>query len=463
MARVNDTHNTSGKLANEWDHLDDPDRDIADRDRTAIRRFVEYRRDNEGRADNTLINDLGNLRRAATWSDTPLVEMEMPDVTDLLGYLLRPKADGGRGLSREGAAMYGYKRVLRLFFEWLEDHPAYDEYPFWDDIELPKQKLEKVDKESLLTASEVKALKSAAMNPRDKALIEFLADTGARKTLASQLRVCDIHDLDTDRPYYTPNPEGKGHKGAEDTRFPILDSRADLRVYVNNHHLDPRPESPLWHVDSRWYDRENPQEGAMSGDRIGDMLKECADRAGIDQSRVHPHAFRHVALTRMSNNERLTPQEIKHIAGWADDRMLSVYDHTSDAERNEGIYTAAGYLDGEGDAGDGEEGKTLSRPTQCGNCRETLKSDAEYCPNCGTSTSRDIGIPQLTVTGSDVPEEDEQYVNWFMNTMISGSVEERVKIAKMYGHKLPGDWDVEEVSVSDGPATDDFDNKGATE
>lgn len=372
MANVNDTNNTGGKLDNQWDMLYNAD--IDDRDRQAIEEFVRLHRASvENRKPTTLTADLSTLRNASKRASTPLVDMDMGDVRRLLGTLTAPKEQGGYGLDPGGSGIYGYKRALRVFFQWLDDQTDYGSFAFAEEIELSSGTHGRVDEDQLLEEEEVADLKRAARCPRDKALIEFLADSADRVSLASQLRVGDVHDLDTDRPYYTPNPEGANHKGSPDKRYPILYSKAELRSYLNHHHVDPRPEAPLWHV-VRGYDHDNPQEGAMSGDRIRDMLRGCKRRAGIDKP-TNPHNFRHTAITRLAR-EGITKEQIQHVAGWSDDRMFERYNHTTDRERNDQLRVKFGLLD--------EEDTTTSpqAPTICGTCREQVSPTTRFCPNC---------------------------------------------------------------------------------
>lgn len=378
MANVDDANNTRGKLDNQWENLREAD--IPERDRDAIEEFVRLERQgNQSCELNTLITDLSMLRNASARAETPLVKMGMADVRSLLGTLTAPKTAGGYGLDPDGSGIFSYKRALKVFFRWLDQEAGYGSFDFADDIELPSQRASRVDEEKMIDQEDITELKEAANNPRDKALIGFLADTGARIGLASQLRVGDIYDIDTQRPYYKPNPNGVGHKGAPDKRYPILYSQTELREYINRHHIDPRDGAPLWHV-FRGYDRTNPQDGAVSEDRIRAILRECKRRCSIDKP-VNPHNFRHSAITRLSKTGH-TPQEIKHVAAWADERMLEKYDHTTDRERNEELRAKAGFID-ETDAG-----TEPPKPTNCGNCQTVLGADERFCPSCGAPTTR---------------------------------------------------------------------------
>ena len=376
---VNDTNNTEGKLSRQWELLNQAD--IVDRDRQIITDFVRIERQgNQNREPNTLIADLSTLRNASKRADTPLVEMDRADLRGLMSVLTKPKDQGGYGLDPDGSGIYNYKRALRVFFQWLDEQPDFPDFGFYDSIDIPSQSVSRVDEDEMLDDEEIETLKQHARNPREPAIIEFLADTGARVSLASQLRVKDLHDLDTKRPYFTPNPNGAGHKGAPDKRYPILQSRAELRNWVNQYHPDPRPEAPLWPV-LRGYDRDNPQECALSGDRLRDTLRACARRADIEKP-VNPHNFRHTAITRLSR-QGYTPQEIQHLAGWADDRMLEAYDHTTDRQRNEQMRVKAGFIE------EAETDTGPSQPKSCGNCRETLKPSAQFCPRCGTPATKE--------------------------------------------------------------------------
>lgn len=188
MANVNDTNNTQGKLENQWEMLYEAD--IDDRDRDAIEQFVRLHRQNvENCKPTTLINDLSMLRNTSKRAGTPLVEMSMTDVRQFLGTLTAPKSQDGYGLDPDGSGLRSYKRALRVFFNWLDDQEDFGSFEFADDIDLPSGTSSRVNEEQLLDEEDITALKEAARNQRDKALIEFLADTAARISMASQLRV----------------------------------------------------------------------------------------------------------------------------------------------------------------------------------------------------------------------------------------------------------------------------------
>lgn len=376
MANVNDAGDITGKHARRLEQVKTAD--INEQDHKAILEFHESRRTN-GIKRNTLTTDLSALRNASERADVPLTVMTKDDLDGLLTLLTAPKEDGGYGLHPNKGGMYNYTRALRVFFRWLDERDVYDSFPFWDGIETPDQSVERQSEDERLTPSDVETLKEAAgrgrNTQRDRALIAFLAD-GQRITLTAQLRVGDIHAHGED-PYWTPNEEAEeGHKDIDSRKRTFLWSLAEVRSWLSHGHPDPKnPDAPLWPVQH--YDPDNPQVGALSPDAVRGMLERAADRAGIDKP-VNPHNFRHAAMTRLSNDEGLTPQQIQHIAGWADTRMLEVYDETTDRERNDSIRGALGMPTST------EDEQTTPEPTPCNNCREMITNE-RFCPNCGAA------------------------------------------------------------------------------
>jgi len=231
----------------------------------------------------------------------------------------------------------------------------------------------------MLTQEEIAALVDACKRPRNQALVEFLADTGVRLTLAGSLRVKDV-DLDGDRATYTPNRNAIGLKGADIKPYPIIDSRASLRVYLRHSHPRPdEPEAALFHRFENFDDIED-DDGSLSPARVNAILRKVADDAGVDKP-TNAHNFRHSAVTRMWR-EGWDRQEIQHRVQWSlDTNMWQRYVHVTAEQMNEEIFASAGIV---------EDDDSLSKERlHCGNCRETIPAHAEYCPRCGEPTSPD--------------------------------------------------------------------------
>ncbi len=372
MVDVNDTNRNQQKLDNRIQQ--DKDAAIADADRDAILAFADFRR-YDGKSRTTRTNDLSTLRCAAERSPVPLTEATMSNIEDLFISLVKSKGEGGYGLKPGGGGMYNYKRSLRIFFRWMDGRDDRPDYPFWERITPPKMDAERQTEDDRLTREEIRQLSRATCNPRDRALIAFLAD-GHRVTMATQLRVGDVHPYGSDA-YFTPNGTAKdGHKKMSNDPRPLIWSKSRMGAWLSHDHPDPEnPDAPLWPI-RREYDPENPSECAVSADRVRDMLHECARRAGIPKSKVHPHNFRHAAMTRLRRDEKLPDHSIQHLAGWRDPRMVENYDETTTAERNDSIRAGLGMETA------GDIGEPTPEPEPCWNCTIEL-TDERFCPNCG--------------------------------------------------------------------------------
>jgi integrase len=412
MADVNDTTNINGKRERERERLQKAHADglITDDELSAIRAFLSHRRVQDGCEQTTILTDSRILRCIACWikqddEASPFVpadsvlDFSLADANGFLEYLVEDESTGGRGLDDEASGFFGYKRGMKVFFRYLNSSEHHGDYPWFSEIELGQIGTDRVrenlkDKE-LLSQDEIELLKQNARNARDRALIAFLADTAGRVSLVTQLRVGDIHDLDTEEPYFTPNPDGVAQKGVSGTKkLPIMSSRAELRSYLNRAHFDPRDIAPLWHL-RHGYDEDSPEDCAVSTSHVRNRLKDIAERAGIDKARVHPHMFRHATVTRLAKDDRVDREFIVHIADWYDESMLEVYDHRTDSDKNSTIHSALGFSD----ADDSDDGGP-SRPVECGNCREKVAPSSQFCPNCGSPVGQ--AARQVREAGTEV-------------------------------------------------------------
>lgn len=327
-------------------------------------------------AESTLSRYLKDLRKTAErLDDRPISTLTEPEM-DAHVYDLRHNPEwgvGGDPLS--DATVRNVEFVVRKFLTTVlddEDHWAYD-------YELTPQPENRVTAEDMLRADDIHQLTRHATNLRDIAIIEFLADTGARLSLLGSLRVGDV-DLDGEKPTFTPNPEARGLKGADITEYPIIDSAAILRNYL--HQVHPRPgrdDVAFFHKMPGHGNDIDEGDGALTPNPLRRQIQRAADRAGIDKP-VNPHNFRHSAITRMAR-EGYTRSQIEHRVHWTvDTDMWETYEHISGDEHNDDIFARAGVTDAE-DSGPSAERK------RCGNCLELVSPGADRCTRCGQPVS----------------------------------------------------------------------------
>lgn len=361
---TDDPQDFAGGLQNERDRLA-ASTTIHNVDRDAI---ASWLRQKDGTvAISTLKTYLRRVRVASERADVPILDMTSDEYQELV-WQLRHEHE------LSDATVRSYENAVLLFIQDTTDKswPA--------DVERTRVETRTVREDAVLVPKDVAALTDAARHQRDVAFIEFLADTGARLSLALSLRVGDVELGDP--PTFTPNSDAIGLKGAAITEYPLIDSAAALRSYLQTAH--PRPDTPgvaLFHKlkpasrskGSRWSD-----DGAVRANAMRQQLSRVADRTTIEKP-VRPHAFRHAAITRMVR-EGYSRSQIEHRVHWTlDSDMWATYEHITGQEHTEDIFRAAGVTD---------SAATPDRVRkQCGTCREPLAPHHEFCFNCGQPVS----------------------------------------------------------------------------
>lgn len=138
-------------------------------------------------------------------------------------------------------------------------------------------------------------------------LFRLLIFTGLRVSELVNVRISDI-DLDQGKIFVD---RGKGDKD----RYVLFrdDFRLTLKAYIES--LRGGHE----------YLFESTQKRPYSPERIRQLTREYAVAAGITE-RVHPHAFRHVALTQLAK-EGMTDAQIQLVSGHSSRDSLAIYTH----------------------------------------------------------------------------------------------------------------------------------------
>ncbi|MFC4549348.1 MULTISPECIES: tyrosine-type recombinase/integrase [Halorussus] len=369
MGDLDDFHGFQQQLQRELDKLGHHHPD----DQPYVKRFV---RKLDGRVkDSTLSEYLKNIRMTSERIDQSLVSLTELDFDDHV-YDLRHSPEYGRGPD-PGLSDHTVRTVqfaVRKFLTTVDVDGA----DWAEDYDLIVASKNNVQPEDMLLASDINALTSAAEYLRNIAMIEFFADTGARLSLIGSLRVGDVN-LDGEQATYTPNPNARGLKGAEIMPYPIIDSKAILRTYLQQTHpRSDRDDVAFFHALPGNYDEED--DGAITPRTIQYMLSKVSREAGVEKP-TNPHNFRHSAITRMSR-EGYSRSEIEHRVHWKiDTDMWEVYEHISGEQHNDSIFAKAGIVETD-DANALEQER---RP--CGNCRELLAPHHGYCPRCGEAAS----------------------------------------------------------------------------
>lgn len=268
------------------------------------------------------------------------------------------------------------KREVKAFWSWLYElqRGDYPEAVSWMKAgESSSRKLP----EWMLTKEDILALINGATSLRDKAILHFLYETGAR---ASELINCRIMDVKFDQ-VHTINDSKQGiveivpvqlNGKTGQRQVLIKDCLPVLKRWLNEHPKAQTPEAFLFCTN-------RPDDKLASPNILNQIVKRAARRAGL-QKRIHPHLFRHSRATHMS--QEFTEQELKIWFGWSGgSRMPGIYTHLSSADMLGKLLRVNGLVHGAP-----AETDPLS-PRKCPKCSEENGADYQYCTRCGSALS----------------------------------------------------------------------------
>ena len=209
---------------------------------------------------------------------------------------------------------YDFKIVLKMFYKWLKGKD--EEFP--KVIKWLKPKLRnKTHKlpEELLTVEEVQLLANSTTNPRDKALILVLYESGCR---IGELLYMNLKNVQFDN--YGGVLIVNGKTGSRRVR--IIASVQILSQWLQEHPDKGNPNAPLWPARLGRY-----QPVPCSYPSVLAMLERAKTASGI-RKRIYPHLFRHSRATALAS--KLTEAQMKEYFGWTQgSEMAATYVHLS--------------------------------------------------------------------------------------------------------------------------------------
>jgi integrase len=319
-----------------------------------IREYTQDRR-LDGLKDATLLKNAGRMKIVAEHLESQrLDEMGKQDIKDLVVWLYE-KYD-------KESTINTYKTVIRGFWKWLEpgengDAPA--------KVAWIKQKgatgrgpLPK----DLLKPEEVQRQIEAANNPRDKALISLLYETGARVGEVIDIKVGDIEDRKHGKKV---NIDGK----TGPRRVPLIECVPHLNRWLSDH-PNPQKSAPLW-CKIQQGNADEP----LSYDYISyTILSGTMERAGIEK-KSNPHIYRHSRASKLAND--MTEAQMNEFFGWTQGSDVPArYVHLSGRDIDNAYDAMHGLYDPEED---GHEPQIR----ECGRCQELNEPEAAFCMRCG--------------------------------------------------------------------------------
>ncbi|AKB77927.1 hypothetical protein MSHOH_1444 [Methanosarcina horonobensis HB-1 = JCM 15518] len=324
-----------------------------------------------------ILSCISTLHRFAGSAKKDFAQMNRLDVQGIVAEIERSgKADSTK---------LQYKAILKQFFRWLqgENHAA-----AWikTGMKLKSKKLP----ENLLTEDEVGRMIKAAKNPRDKALISLLYDSGAR---IGELGDLKIRNVIFDQ--HGATLEIKGKTGPRRPR--IMFSMSYISTWIDNHpNRQNRDDFLFVNITGKNTGKQ------MGHDGILKVVTKTAERAGIDK-RVYNHLFRHSRATELANH--LTEAQMDSYLGWVPgSNMPSVYVHLSGRDTDEAILRMYG-------KSTKEEMLPELMSKACPRCEKENGPTSKFCTRCG------LPLDMKTMQEIQAYEEDFRHAYEIMRKM----------------------------------------------
>ncbi|MBI5036999.1 tyrosine-type recombinase/integrase [Candidatus Micrarchaeota archaeon] len=297
------------------------------------------------------------MRKLSAWFGRPFEGAAKDDLMALVGTI--------EATDHAENSKYDFKVVLKMFYKWFKG----------DDEQMPREvawlkprvktKGHKLP-EQLLTEDDVLKMASAANNPRDKALVLVLYESGCRIGELLSLRIKNVL---FDQHGAILRVTGK----TGDRRVRIISSAPALTSWLDNYEGAKDPEAALWPARSN---RSHEIDLCALHKSIYETLKRLARSAGINK-KIYPHLFRHSRATFLAS--KLTEAQMKEYFGWVQGSdMASVYVHLSGRDVDNALLSLQGLATIE------EKKEDQMKLCFCQRCKEKNSPASKFCSRCGT-------------------------------------------------------------------------------
>ena len=280
--------------------------------------FIRYLAVERGLSEAYQLSVRRTLGALAGWLKTKNLALRDVGTDELAAFLSQRKKAGLKAASLRITTVH-----LKVFFRWLalkgnlEMDPAEPLLAPRPDQTLP---------ETLHAQSVVKLLDSidpsAFLGRRDRTILELFYSSGLRLSELCGLRF-EMMDMDEGFLRIT----GKGNK----TRVVRVGSKA--REAIADYLTNERPALVTKRTSSHLF--LSVRGGALSPDRVRQIVKERAKLAGIDQN-IYPHLLRHSFATHLLEGGA-DLRVIQELLGHADISTTQIYTHV-DRQRLKSVH-----------------------------------------------------------------------------------------------------------------------------
>ena len=439
----------SHRLERESENIEESD-EILERNKELI---LNYKQDRvlDGLSEATLLRNTGRLKIIAEQAEQPFDEMEKRDVKGLVSWVHE------QDYTEE--TIDTYKTVIKAFWGWLKEGESGDIPPEvkWITLSNGNGNGDMLPKD-LLTKEDIQAQADAANNPRDKALIWLLYETGARIGELIDLTVGDIEDRKHGKKIVID-----GKTGAR--RIPLVESVPHLNNWLSKH-PNPEKEAPLWckiqqggtpeHLNphdvddvrevhgigpsraetlndagietgadlvehsaeslsdiagvkpgtaNKWLRQFDSDATLTSETQLGyryineKILKATMSDAGIDKP-ANPHHYRHSRASHLATE--MTEAQLCEWFGWVQGSDVPAkYVHLSGRDLDDAYDQMHGLYEP-------EEEEQQPDVCECPRCQELNEPDAAFCMRCGFALDQETAAELEEQVDEDMKEDYKQ-------------------------------------------------------
>ena len=344
-------YDKSRDLKGEFDRL--AREEFPDDIKSAIIRFAQYLKV-QGLSEHRQYFYAVRLRMIARTMGRAFLNPTKKDIEDLVvaiskkGYTYNTEDD--------------FKRSAKRFYQWSsgEDGESPD---FLKGLKTHNSDRSRIAKpEPIISKDELKGMVDACNQPRDRALVSLLYDSGCR---ISEILTLRIEDLMFDSYGLVLMVAGK--TGPRRVRV-VGDSIPYLRSWLEVHPSGRDRSSYVFQGIER-----KARGRMMNYPQAAKVIKSAALRAGIKRS-IHPHLFRHTRATLLAGSVPEAPLELQ--MGWVHGSgQTRTYVHLSGGDQDRAILKSYGIKVKEDQPVD-------ELPRECARCKTLNTSAATYCKNC---------------------------------------------------------------------------------
>jgi ribosomal protein S27AE len=230
----------------------------------------------------------------------------------------------------------------------------------------------------------VKTQVEAAKNPRDRAFIMVLYETGARIGELIDLTVGDIEDRTHGKKITI-----EGKTGAR--RLPLVESVPYVNKWLNDH-PNPAKDAPLWCK----IQQDGPDDKLTYNYIRQKILQKNMERADLDKP-SNPHHYRHSRASFLANE--MTEAQLCEWFGWVQGSDVPArYVHLSGRDIDNAYDQMHGLYEPEDDEAEPDV-------QECPRCEELNEPKAVFCQRCGFGLDPDRAASFEEEVSDDVKQD----------------------------------------------------------